>query len=205
MSGIIIDSELFPSACGAGSGGSLVKVGTGTLTLSGDNNPPSLFPPAPIFSTSPTAIMTVNAGTLKFGAAEALYRGVTLTVASGAALDLDVFRDVIVGTLIFANNATLKIDVGRLGVGDYDLIAATVGATVNLAQLISVMANTAPHLDYALELTNSGNTITLVITQKQQPPITATPIPVTGGGALAVLVMLLAAAGVRRARTRSRC
>lgn len=149
--------------------------------------------------------MTVNAGTLKFGAAEALYRGVTLTVASGAALDLDVFRDVIVGTLIFANNATLKIDVGRLGVGDYDLIAATVGATVNLAQLISVMANTAPHLDYALELTNSGNTITLVITQKQQPPITATPIPVTGGGALAVLVMLLAAAGVRRARTRSRC
>src|SRR5262249_35861949 len=79
VSGVISDggdSGLDCSNSGA-TGGGLIKIGTGTLTLSGANT-----------YTGPTA---VNAGTLQAGAVNAFSSASAFTVASGAILDLAGF------------------------------------------------------------------------------------------------------------------
>src|SRR5262245_19036813 len=94
VSGVISDcgdSGLDCSDSGA-TGGGLIKIGTGTLTLSGANT-----------YTGPTA---VNAGTLQAGAVNAFSSASAFTVASGAILDLAGF-DQTVGSLAGAGNVTL--------------------------------------------------------------------------------------------------
>jgi len=75
----------------SGTGG-LVKAGSGTLTLSGAN----------IY----TGAMSVNAGTLQAGAANAFGNNSAVTVASGAVLGLNSFNQTL-GALSGAGNATL--------------------------------------------------------------------------------------------------
>src|SRR5215475_9197643 len=94
VSGVISDcgdSGLDCSNSGA-TGGGLIKIGTGTLTLSGANT-----------YTGPTA---VNAGILQAGAVNAFSSASAFTVASGAILDLAGF-DQTVGSLAGAGNVTL--------------------------------------------------------------------------------------------------
>jgi autotransporter-associated beta strand protein len=75
VSGVITDGT------GSARGGSLVKVGTGTLTLSGANNY--------------TGSTTVNGGVLQAGAANSFAPGSAFTVASGGTLDLNSFNQTI--------------------------------------------------------------------------------------------------------------
>ena len=94
VSGVISDcgdSGLDCSNAGA-TGGGLIKVGTGTLTLSGANT-----------YTGPTA---VNAGTLQAGAVRAFSSASAFTVASGATLDLAGFNQNI-GSLAGEGSVTL--------------------------------------------------------------------------------------------------
>jgi autotransporter-associated beta strand protein len=93
VSGVISDcgpTGLECSASGA-TGGGLIKVGTGTLTLSGANT-----------YTGPTA---VNAGTLQAGAVNAFSSASAFTVASGATLNLAGFNQTI-GSLAGAGSVT---------------------------------------------------------------------------------------------------
>jgi outer membrane autotransporter protein len=95
VSGVISDCGPTGFECSAGSdatGGGLIKIGTGTLTLSGANT-----------YTGPTM---VNAGTLQAGAVNAFSSASAFTVASGATLDLAGF-DQTVGSLAGAGNVTL--------------------------------------------------------------------------------------------------
>jgi outer membrane autotransporter protein len=94
VSGVISDcgdSGLDCSNAGA-TGGGLIKVGTGTLTLSGANT-----------YSGPTS---VNAGTLQAGAVNAFSPASAFTVLSGASLDLAGFNQTI-GSLAGAGIVTL--------------------------------------------------------------------------------------------------
>lgn len=86
VSGVISDG-----GGAGGSGGSLVKVGTGTLTLSGAN--------------TYTGATTINSGTLKGGAANAFSLASAHTVAAGGTLDLGGF-DQTIGSLAGAGTVT---------------------------------------------------------------------------------------------------
>src|SRR5215813_11579215 len=90
VSGVISDCGDSGSDCS--NAGGLIKIGTGTLTLSGANT-----------YTGPTM---VNAGTLQAGAVNAFSSASAFTVASGATLDLAGF-DQTVGSLAGAGNVTL--------------------------------------------------------------------------------------------------
>src|SRR6516164_4517392 len=94
VSGVISDCGDSGSDCSnpGATGGGLIKIGTGTLTLSGLNN-----------YTGPTA---VNAGTLQAGAVNAFSSVSAFTVASGATLDLAGF-DQTIGSLAGAGAVTL--------------------------------------------------------------------------------------------------
>src|SRR6516165_8482867 len=94
VSGVISDCGDSGSDCSnsGATGGGLIKIGTGTLTLSGANT-----------YTGPTA---VNAGTLQAGAVNAFSSASAFTVASGATLDLAGF-DQTIGSLAGAGNVTL--------------------------------------------------------------------------------------------------
>src|SRR5262245_23395963 len=94
VSGVISDCGDSGSDCSnaGATGGGLIKIGTGTLTLSGANT-----------YTGPTM---VNAGTLQAGAVNAFSSASAFTVASGATLDLAGF-DQTVGSLAGAGNVTL--------------------------------------------------------------------------------------------------
>jgi len=94
VSGVISDCGDSGSDCSnsGATGGGLIKIGTGTLTLSGVNT-----------YTGPTM---VNAGTLQAGAVNAFSSASAFTVASGATLDLAGF-DQTVGSLAGAGNVTL--------------------------------------------------------------------------------------------------
>jgi autotransporter-associated beta strand protein len=83
----------------SGSGG-LTIMGTGTVTLSGNNT-----------YTGPT---TVNAGTLQFGADNSVPSGSAATVAAGATFDLNNFSDAL-GSLAGAGNVSLGS--GNLSIG----------------------------------------------------------------------------------------
>jgi outer membrane autotransporter protein len=94
VSGVISDCGDSGSDCSnaGATGGGLIKVGTGTLTLSGANT-----------YTGPTA---VNAGTLQAGAVNAFSSASAFTVASGAIVDLAGFNQTI-GSLAGAGSVTL--------------------------------------------------------------------------------------------------
>src|SRR6516164_1241178 len=94
VSGVISDCGDSGSHCGdsGATGGGLIKIGTGTLALSGLNT-----------YTGPTA---VNAGTLQAGAVNAFSSASAFTVASGATLDLAGF-DQTIGSLAGAGAVTL--------------------------------------------------------------------------------------------------
>jgi outer membrane autotransporter protein len=94
VSGVISDCGDSGSDCSnaGATGGGLIKIGTGTLTLSGANT-----------YTGPTA---VNAGTLQAGAVNAFSSASAFTVASGAILDLAGFNQAI-GSLAGAGSVTL--------------------------------------------------------------------------------------------------
>jgi outer membrane autotransporter protein len=94
VSGVISDCGDSGSDCSnaGATGGGLIKVGTGTLTLSGANT-----------YTGPTA---VNGGTLQAGAVNAFSAASAFTVASGATLDLAGFNQTI-GSLAGAGSVTL--------------------------------------------------------------------------------------------------
>jgi fibronectin-binding autotransporter adhesin len=94
VSGVISDCGDSGSDCSnaGATGGGLIKVGTGTLTLSGANT-----------YTGPTA---VNAGALQAGAVNAFSSASAFTVASGATLDLAGFNQTI-GSLAGAGSVTL--------------------------------------------------------------------------------------------------
>ena len=88
----------------AGIGGSLVKVGTGTLTLSG--------------TSSYTGATTVNAGTLRAGALNAFSPTSAFTVASGGTLDLNGFNQT-VGSI--AGAGSFLLGANELTVGGNNL------------------------------------------------------------------------------------
>jgi outer membrane autotransporter protein len=94
VSGVISDCGDSGLDCGnaGAAGGGLIKVGTGTLTLSGANT-----------YTGPTV---VNAGTLQAGAVSAFSSASAFTVASGATLDLAGFNQTI-GSLAGFGSVTL--------------------------------------------------------------------------------------------------
>jgi outer membrane autotransporter protein len=94
VSGVISDCGDSGSDCSnaGATGGGLIKIGTGTLTLSGANT-----------YTGPTM---VNAGTLQAGAVNAFSSASAFTVASGAILDLAGFNQAI-GSLAGAGSVTL--------------------------------------------------------------------------------------------------
>jgi outer membrane autotransporter protein len=94
VSGVISDCGDSGSDCSnaGATGGGLIKIGTGTLTLSGANT-----------YTGPTM---VNAGTLQAGAVNAFSSASAFTVASGATLDLAGFNQAI-GSLAGAGSVTL--------------------------------------------------------------------------------------------------
>src|SRR5262252_2608706 len=94
VSGVISDCGDSGSDCSdaGATGGGLIKIGSGTLTLSGLNT-----------YTGPTA---VNAGTLQAGAVNAFSSASAFTVASGATLDLAGF-DQTIGSLAGAGAVTL--------------------------------------------------------------------------------------------------
>src|SRR5215470_7121525 len=94
VSGVISDCGDSRSDCSnaGATGGGLIKIGTGTLTLSGLNT-----------YTGPTA---VNAGTLQAGAVNAFSSASAFTVASGATLNLAGF-DQTIGSLAGAGAVTL--------------------------------------------------------------------------------------------------
>jgi outer membrane autotransporter protein len=94
VSGVISDCGDSGSDCSnaGATGGGLIKIGTGTLTLSGANA-----------YTGPTM---VNAGTLQAGAVNAFSSASAFTVASGATLDLAGFNQTI-GSLAGAGSVTL--------------------------------------------------------------------------------------------------
>lgn len=100
----------------SGTGG-LMKVGTGTQTLSGVN--------------TYTGATTVNAGTLALGASNVLADASAVTVASGAVLDLGANSDT-VGAL--AINGTLN-GTGTLTAATYALNGATVNGNLGLGLL----------------------------------------------------------------------
>lgn len=94
VSGVISDCGDSGSDCSnaGATGGGLIKIGAGTLTLSGANT-----------YTGPTM---VNAGTLQAGAVNAFSSASAFTVASGATLDLAGFNQAI-GSLAGAGSVTL--------------------------------------------------------------------------------------------------
>jgi outer membrane autotransporter protein len=94
VSGVISDCGDSGSDCSnaGATGGGLIKIGTGTLTLSGANT-----------YTGPTM---VNAGTLQAGAVSAFSSASAFTVASGATLDLAGFNQTI-GSLAGAGSVAL--------------------------------------------------------------------------------------------------
>ncbi|HYZ45185.1 MAG TPA: autotransporter domain-containing protein, partial [Xanthobacteraceae bacterium] len=94
VSGVISDCGDSGSDCSnaGATGGGLIKVGTGTLTLSGANT-----------YTGPTA---VNAGTLQAGAVNAFSSASAFMIARGATLDLAGFNQTI-GSLAGAGAVTL--------------------------------------------------------------------------------------------------
>jgi outer membrane autotransporter protein len=94
VSGVISDCGDSGSDCSnaGATGGGLIKIGTGTLTLSGANT-----------YTGPTM---VNAGTLQAGAVNTFSSASAFTVASGATLDLAGFNQAI-GSLAGAGSVTL--------------------------------------------------------------------------------------------------
>jgi outer membrane autotransporter protein len=133
VSGVISDcgdSGLDCSNAGA-TGGGLIKVGTGTLTLSGENT-----------YTGPTA---VNAGTLQAGVVGAFSSASAFTVASGATLDLFGFNQTI-GSLAGSGNVTLgSATLTTNGDGSDTTFSGTISGT---GRLVKVGAGT---------LTLSGN------------------------------------------------
>ena len=91
--GILDTTSYYMSLSGIISGaGSLTKKGTGTLTLSGSNT---------YLGTT-----TINAGTLQLGANNAIPQGSTVTLASGATLDLAGNTDTIAA---YSGSGTLSM------------------------------------------------------------------------------------------------
>ena len=79
---------------GNGGAGSLIKAGSGTLTLSKNNTYPGAT--------------TINAGTLACGIDDA-FTSVTLSIASGATLDLVGYDLTSAGSTSFSNSGTIKL------------------------------------------------------------------------------------------------
>jgi fibronectin-binding autotransporter adhesin len=95
VSGVISDGGI-----NGGTGGSIVKVGSGTTTLSGAN--------------TYTGTTTINAGTLIGGAANTFSSGSSVTVAAGAQLNLGGFSQTLgglsgAGTVTTSGNAGVDI------------------------------------------------------------------------------------------------
>jgi autotransporter-associated beta strand protein len=125
--------------------GSLTKNGTGKLTLSGAN--------------TYTGTTIVNVGTLKLGNANALPVTTNLTVASGATIDIGLWRPT-VNTLNLNNGSLIGVNVNGLDIGTYDLITAN--AMTLGSNCIPVYENANPAKLYTLQ--QSGNTLQLVVT-----------------------------------------
>ena len=97
-----VDGVIEDGGLGGGTGGSLVKVGTGMLTLGG--------------TTTYTGRTDVQAGTLQAGADDALAEKSAFTIAEDATLDLAGFKATI-GSLAGAGAVTLNATTSALSVG----------------------------------------------------------------------------------------
>jgi outer membrane autotransporter protein len=97
-----VDGTIEDGGIGGGTGGSLVKVGTGTLSLGGV----SLY----------TGRTDVQAGMLQAAADDALAENSAFTIAAGATLDLAGFKATI-GSLAGAGAVTLNAATSALSVG----------------------------------------------------------------------------------------
>ena len=95
----------------------LIKLGTGTLTLSGAN--------------TYTGATTVSAGTLALGANGTIGAGSDVTVASGATLDMATYND----TVASAALAGTLAGTGTLTAATYTLNGATVNANLGAGTL----------------------------------------------------------------------
>ncbi|WEK50170.1 MAG: autotransporter domain-containing protein [Candidatus Kaistia colombiensis] len=100
-----VDGVIEDGGIGGGTGGSLVKVGTGTLSLGGV----SLY----------TGRTEVRAGTLQAAHDDALAEKSVFTIAAGATLDLAGFKATI-GSLAGAGAVTLNAATSQLAVGGDD-------------------------------------------------------------------------------------
>jgi autotransporter-associated beta strand protein len=105
-----------------GSGGSLTKIGSGTLTLSGDN--------------TYTGGTTINGGTLVAASGNALGTG-NASVSNGTLMVGGPRTLGIGGNYIQASTGTLQLGLGGITLGDWDMLnisgAATLAGTLKLA------------------------------------------------------------------------
>ncbi len=107
---------------GAVSGGSLAKAGAGKLTLTGAN--------------ALAADLTVSAGTVALGASGAISDSVTVTLASGATLDLGGFSESL-GSLVIGSGATASsgtISGGTVTITDGSTLSASLGGSASLVK-----------------------------------------------------------------------
>ena len=172
-SGVLTSASAFDLQVGtvsAGLGGSagLTKTSAGTVTLSSSNS-------------TYTGATTLNGGTLAIGSLNAIPSGSSLTIASGATLDLGTFNDSVAGVQLNGGNIT---GTGQLtSTGTYNAQSGSVSA--NLAGAAG-LTQAGPG---TLTLGGSNNIYTgptainggtLLLTGK----ITGSPISVAAGGVL---------------------
>ena len=135
VSGIIADG-------GFNSGGSLVKVGTGTLTLSGAN--------------TYTGGTTLNAGTIIVNNAQAL--GLGNVTVNGGILTADPQPIIVKGNYSQGAGGTLQLQVAGKAAGQYDFLnvsgSASLGGTLQLLNL-----GYKPKAGDQLTLVTAGGTV----------------------------------------------
>ena len=120
----------------AGSGASLTKAGTGTLTLSGNN--------------TYSGATTISTGTLKAGSSTALPSATTLNVNSTSIFDLNGYNATVAAVGAGSSTATITNSAAGSGTNTLTISAFTVG-------LASLMTDGAT-AKTALIVTNNGNT-----------------------------------------------
>lgn len=164
----ITTNTLTIAGAAAGTNGALTKLGNGKLILSGTNGY--------------TGLTTVNAGTLEYGANNALSSG-AVTVNNGSELDISTFNDIVGAVTLI--NGSINGSTGVLTGTSYDVQSGTVTAilagAVNLTKTTAGTVTMSGASTYTGTTTISGGVLSVNSIQSVSGGASALGAPTTAG------------------------